>query len=300
MTKEYICECGKVFTSSQKYGGHSTHCIAHLKANDLFDKSYHNPDVKEKLKEQAKQDKLNQWISEQHTCEKCGKIMIEKFGSGRFCSKSCANGHKKSEASKHKVSQTLNNIHKMDKINGTDKRTQNELIYYSNPNKCVVCNEILDYEKRDRRTCSKECALQLQSITMTNVLAQKGLHRTVPKRYKYGTYKGVHCDSSWELAFLIYNLEHNRDIKRCEEHFEYILDGHRHNYFPDFIMEDVYYEIKNYYTNTVYAKIKQFPSNKRLVIIDGKQIHKYLNYCKNKYGDSFYHIYDRSCPSWMD
>ena len=30
-------------------------------------------------------------------CEKCGQPVFEKYGSGRFCSKSCANSHKHSE-----------------------------------------------------------------------------------------------------------------------------------------------------------------------------------------------------------
>ena len=31
-------------------------------------------------------------------CEKCGKPVYEKFGSGRFCSRSCANSHAQTEA----------------------------------------------------------------------------------------------------------------------------------------------------------------------------------------------------------
>ena len=40
-----------------------------------------------------------------YVCEKCGKIVddSEKFGSGRFCSRSCANGHKHSEETKQNI-----------------------------------------------------------------------------------------------------------------------------------------------------------------------------------------------------
>ena len=40
-----------------------------------------------------------------YICEKCGKTVedSEKFGSGRFCSRSCANGHKHSEETKQKI-----------------------------------------------------------------------------------------------------------------------------------------------------------------------------------------------------
>lgn len=300
MKTEYICECGKRFSSSQKYGGHTTHCKQHLTATGKYDFSYHNPAIKEKIKQDLVDEKLNQWIAEKHTCEKCEKVMTEKFGSGRFCSKSCANAHKKSDESKLKVSQTLNKFHKHQKDVGADIRTKNIRSYEINPNRCKICGKPLSYDDRNLNTCSRECSLQLQSITMTDILAEKGLHRTVPKKYKYGTYRGIHCDSSWELAFLIYCLECGKNIRRCDEHFTYTLDNHRHNYFPDFIVDDNYYEIKNYYTETVYAKIAQFPKDKKLIIIDGKQIHTYLNYCKHKYGDNFFYLYDRSFPSWMD
>lgn len=44
-----------------------------------------------------------------YVCEKCGKIVedFEKFGSGRFCSRSCANGHKHSEKTKQNISKGM-------------------------------------------------------------------------------------------------------------------------------------------------------------------------------------------------
>jgi predicted nucleic acid-binding Zn ribbon protein len=40
-----------------------------------------------------------------YICEKCGKTVedSEKFGAGRFCSRSCANGHKHSEETKQNI-----------------------------------------------------------------------------------------------------------------------------------------------------------------------------------------------------
>jgi hypothetical protein len=40
-------------------------------------------------------------------CEKCGKEHDGSFGSGRFCSKSCANSRKHSEESRLKTSKSL-------------------------------------------------------------------------------------------------------------------------------------------------------------------------------------------------
>ena len=43
-----------------------------------------------------------------YTCEKCGKITEEKFGSGRFCSRACANTRTHSAETKERIRQGIN------------------------------------------------------------------------------------------------------------------------------------------------------------------------------------------------
>ena len=38
-----------------------------------------------------------------YTCERCGKVTEEKFGSGRFCSRACANTRERSSEVKEKI-----------------------------------------------------------------------------------------------------------------------------------------------------------------------------------------------------
>ena len=40
-----------------------------------------------------------------------------------------------------------------------------------------------------------------------------------------GWYKGFWCDSSWELAYVIYNLDHGIEFRRNTEKFEYEYCG---------------------------------------------------------------------------
>lgn len=40
-----------------------------------------------------------------------------------------------------------------------------------------------------------------------------------------GWYKGYWCDSSWELAYVIYNLEHNIHFIRNTKGFNYKFEG---------------------------------------------------------------------------
>lgn len=55
--------------------------------------------------------KLNQtgdWVVEQHHCERCGKIMTEKFGSGRFYYRTCANSRICTTEIKNKIRKSVN------------------------------------------------------------------------------------------------------------------------------------------------------------------------------------------------
>lgn len=58
-------------------------------------------------------------------CEKCGKPMTELFGSGRFCSRGCANSHQRSKESREKIRQIMKNsqAHKdaMEKYHKSDR-----------------------------------------------------------------------------------------------------------------------------------------------------------------------------------
>lgn len=120
------------------------------------------------------------------------------------------------------------------------------------------------------------------------------------RNYKYGYYHGILCDSSWELAFLLYHLDNKSNIKRNTDYFEYIYNDKVHKYFPDFIIDNVYYEIKGRYFDPVEAKLSQFPKDKTLILIDKNKIQKYVSYAKNTYGKDFYKMYDRNKHSWLN
>ena len=120
-------------------------------------------------------------------------------------------------------------------------------------------------------------------------------------RYKYGTYKGFYCDSSWELAFLIYHLDIGDNVVRNNESFDYkTTDGLNRKFFPDFKIDNTFYEIKGGYDRQAANKLKDFPKELSLKWISLTEIQFYLDYAKNKFGRNFYEIYDRNYPSWMD
>jgi len=71
---------------------------------------------------------------------------------------------------------------------------------------------------------------------------------------KQGWYKGIHCDSTWELAFLVYYLEHNLNIKKCTKALDFYWEGSLHKYYPDFETDEGIIEIKGRKTKKSLAK----------------------------------------------
>lgn len=104
-----------------------------------------------------------------------------------------------------------------------------------------------------------------------------------------GSYKGYWCDSSWELAYVIYCLDHNISITRNIEYFPYIFEENERSYFPDFYLPELclYVEIKGYMNDRSLCKIQQFPSDKKIVVLQDKEMQPILEYVINKYGKDY-------------
>ena len=110
-------------------------------------------------------------------------------------------------------------------------------------------------------------------------------------RGKHGWYKGIWCDSSWELAFVIYHLENNLFIKRCNEFRTYKYKDKTYKYYPDFITDEGIFEIKGYCDEISQTKHNQHPDIK-MIYFDDMKI--YLNYVIKKYGRNFIRLYDKN------
>lgn len=130
-----------------------------------------------------------------------------------------------------------------------------------------------------------------RKISEKNKLASGG-HRPRSGRGKKGRYEGFWCDSSWELAFVIYNLEHNIVFARNEKWFPYTYDGVERKFYPDFLIDGAFYEIKGYCDNKTKAKIEQFPHE--LIVLDKHGIQTYISYAESKYGKDYTRLYSQN------
>ena len=192
--------------------------------------------------------------------------------------------------------------HKSDVHDG--KRTHKPFKFKSGGN-CKFCGNYFEYEHtlrfHEKRCYENPERIEYKKHAQTEETRQKiketnkirhtlGGYRKGSGRGKKGWYKGYFCDSSWELAYVIYNLDHGIKFERNKEKFKYIFEGKEYSYLPDFIVDGKYVEVKGYWTKQWQAKYDQFP--KELSIITEKEIKPYLEYVENKYGKDFTKLYE--------
>ena len=222
----------------------------------------------------------------------CGKDHDSSYGSGRFCSQSCANRW----VLLNKRIKTIGNITREKAIEK----------YNKNVKRCVICGNFILYEKRNRKTCSEKCSKILHKNVSQETIQKIQLsykkNGTKPGGYhkgsgygKKGWYKGYWCDSSWELAFTIYNLEHNIQFQRYNSYFEYEFGGQKFRYYPDYLMEDgSLLEIKGRDKESKWLeKIKSVPKTFSINVLTWKDIQIYLKYAISKYGKNFTDLYEK-------
>ena len=143
------------------------------------------------------------------------------------------------------------------------------------------------YVRGDRKEIDENSRRDKISKKMKEV---GGGYRKGSGRGKKGRYKGYWCDSSWELAWVIYNIEHQIKFKRNTKGFKYNFKGKEHKYYPDFKIGDTFFEIKGYVTEQSISKIDGFKS--KIEVIDKNKIKPFLKYVIEKYGKDFINLYD--------
>lgn len=216
-----------------------------------------------------------------YNCERCKKEVSVNYGSGRFCSRSCANARTWTDEDKMKKSIAGTNSSKVKLAAqkfGEERRKQNR-IKGIGITRCEFCGKSLE----GKRYCNIDCAKSA---------GRWGGYRKGSERAKSGWFSGVFCGSSWELAFLLWSLDHKLPIRRCSESFTYVFDGTSRQYHPDFLIDDIYIEIKGWDDGRVTAKISQFPSEKKLVVLWHEEMKSILTYVKEVYGANFIELYE--------
>ena len=100
-----------------------------------------------------------------------------------------------------------------------------------------------------------------------------------------GWYKDYYCYSTYELAYIVYNLDHNIDFKRCPTsiYYTYSYKGKEHKYYPDFLLPDnSLVEIKGYHSEVVDLKTAAV-KDRAISVLYKKDILHMIEYVKSKY-----------------
>lgn len=276
--KIYICKyCGKEFSTSQKLGGHISRCKYNPQYNNII-----NNIKNTKLKKSNNIERIL-------VCEYCGNeysLMLSDsaLAKGKYrktCSDKCAKCLTASKSTKDrnkKISESIN------KFNAEHKKIKKYI--------CDYCGKEFTRQgdRKSKTYCSYSCMLNGRSKKLSIAAKNNKLGGLNPdtthKNYKRGYYKGIWCDSSWELAFVVYCIDHNIPIKRNYEYKEYIFEDKLYKFYPDFIVNNCdIIEIKGFITPKNKAKIEQIHD---VVFIYKKEIQPYIDYVVNKYGVDYY------------
>ena len=287
-----VCKyCGKEFPN-KSLGGH----VARCKLNPNYTKTCIN-DRKNLLKgaETSAKNKKDKTVllKFKQICPKCGKEFetecsesVYKRGKyKKFCSRKCANSRCFSEDANKKKSNSLKQYYsEHDMPIGFYHEVKT---YY-----CKQCGKPFTMKDIRDTTGHQYCSSDCRSKWIKENVKWGG-YRDRSGRGKSGWYKGVYCSSTWELAYLIYCLDHNVPIERCKEERTYIYNGELHKYYPDFVTPEGIIEIKGYSTKQWEAK-RQYNSD--IIVLYKSDMEKYLKYVHDNYTNNLIELYDDSKP----
>ncbi len=222
-------------------------------------------------------------------CKHCNKLIEYKKRDNNFCSHKCVRIYyfNNSTPEERKMSEEQKLI--------LSKKSKEYWIKNPKPKiyitkKCEFCDKDFQVYKchgNRRKFCSKKCS----NIGSDN--SNRGGYRGhAGNSGKFGWYKGYYCQSSWELAYVIYNLEHNINFERNSKGFEYFFGEKVHKFHPDFYLPELktYVEIKGRIRPDDIEKINQFKGS--LIVLFKEQIIPILKYVIEKYGTNFIELYD--------
>jgi hypothetical protein len=226
-------------------------------------------------------------------CKNCGNDIVSK-NSIVFCGRSCSaiyNNKKRihSESSKQKRSIAATNLWANGVYSHIEQFKRNRIT-----KTCISCgNEFETVQSNNYRACSIKCKNYAYENNLYDLKGKSGGYRKGSGRGKSGWYKGVWCDSSYELAWVIYHIENNIPFERNKESFQYEYNGEIHLYYPDFRLKESneLVEIKGFYTEQTHVKLKSV-TNTKLTVIDKQKIQPYIDYVTDRYGKNFVSLYE--------
>lgn len=200
------------------------------------------------------------------TCPKC---QAEHENNGTFCSRKCANSRTWAVADRQKKSIANKGIIPWNK-------GKKEIVTKT----CLCGNTFtLPFKWRTKKYCSIGCSPKM------------GGYREGSGRGKSGYYKGIFCNSTYELCWAIYQIDHNKEFIR----FPNVLYLEGRKYYPDFLQDGKIIEIKGYEKKeSLERKIRTAEANGYDIIVLFKDdLKKEFAWVAQNYTKAYHTLYDK-------
>lgn len=198
-------------------------------------------------------ENIQKYLLNPTKCKKCFTTLSYDDKNKQFCSRSCSAMY--NNATRILSDKALFNIRngnkKYHELNQNKKRNKNIENYNLKPNKCSICNNKLEYNKRNHKTCSKHCYIKLISTNAINNPNVGGYKSEKQLRRYQSIYKGYKLDSGGE-KYLVSELDKlgikwiKNDASWGKFYFFINLEGKKRKYYPDFYLPqcDIWVEMK--------------------------------------------------------
>jgi len=228
-------------------------------------------------------------------CPKCKNEFnaYSIWGTKKFCSRKCGNSHQKTDEQKFKISQSIKNSPKALEAHKNQREKFQKISKI-----CPVCEKsfLVRSSAVNKIYCNRTCYL---SDSKHKYRAQtSGGYRENSGRSKSGYYQGIYCGSTYELCWVIYNVDHKIVFSR----FKGALENQYLKYYPDFILGDnkTIIEIKGFEKQeSVDKKTKLAESFGYTVKVLRYQDLQYaFEYVKQTYTDRYQTLYDDYKPKY--
>lgn len=233
-------------------------------------------------------------------CKYCGDPLPYEKRMNKFCSRSCSasfsnnqkmlDGWKMSDTTKEKIRSSLALTRKE---NPTIIPSPNKGRRLTNwvTKKCPECGGTFECtEKSQKKYCSEPCWKK-----------NRGGFREKSGRSKSGHYKGIYCNSTYELVWVIYRLDHNLPVQRFQSYITF--DGNR-KYYPDFVDGNKIYEMKGWNTEktnpVLVSKCKAaIDSGYEIQVLFKEDLTREFDWVKQHYKcSSLEELYDNHIPQY--
>lgn len=277
VNNEYLCECGESFKHKGALNSHRSYCNVSEKEKSTWkiekikcpkcDKKI----AKSQIDNHLGSSKCVDYSDEngEFICEYCENKHDGSYGSGRFCSESCAmarpqNAEFLREVNKKYWSKKENRKEQSKKMKKIIEEDENDIFktVWEKVRRGYKTGRLKAWQEGLSKEEDERIAKQAESVseTITEKVKNNEWHSN-RKKSDYYQYKDIKFHSSWEVKYAKYLDKNNIEWKRPDTSFKYKYKNDLKKYIPDFylINEEKYIEIKGFETEKDRAKWEDFP-----------------------------------------